>query len=101
MRILPIWQTPSVLPQGGNPAPSQGSLPSLSLRDISPKGRDKFGLRETKAFLSEEGGAAQAATEGAAREQVCMRVFLIRQMYSPHRLLGSPLGRAGICEAND
>ena len=33
--------TPSVLPQGGKPAPSQGSLPSLSLRDISPKGRDK------------------------------------------------------------
>ena len=31
-----------------------------------------------KAFLSEEGGAAQAVTEGAAHEQVCMRVFLIR-----------------------
>ena len=32
--------------------------PSLSLRDISPKGRDKFGLCETKAFLPEEGGTA-------------------------------------------
>ena len=41
--------------------------PSLSLRDISPEGRDKFGLREPKAFLPEEGGAAQAVTEGAAR----------------------------------
>ena len=42
MRILSICKTPSVLPQGGNPAPSQGSQPSLSLRDISPKGRDKL-----------------------------------------------------------
>ena len=42
MRILSICKTPSVLPQGGNPAPSQGSQPSLSLRDISPKGRDRL-----------------------------------------------------------
>jgi len=32
-----------------------------------------------KAFLFEEGVAAQAVTEGAAREQVCIRVSLIRQ----------------------
>ena len=32
-----------------------------------------------KAFLPEEGGAAQAVTEGAAREKVCARVSLIRQ----------------------
>ena len=32
-----------------------------------------------KAFLSEEGGTAQAVTEGTAREQVCMRVNSIRQ----------------------
>ena len=31
-----------------------------------------------KAFLPEEGGAAQAVTEGAARGQVCMRVSLMR-----------------------
>ena len=43
--------------------------PSLSLRDISPRGRDKFGLR------------------GKAKNSL--------------RLLGSPFGRAGICEAND
>ena len=54
-----------------------------------------------KAFLPEEGGAAQAVTEGAARKQVCIRTTLIRQAPSPHRLLGSPFGRAGICEAND
>ena len=54
-----------------------------------------------KAFLPEEGGAAQAVTEGAARGQVCIRTALIRQAPSPHRLLGSPFGRAGICEAND
>ena len=43
--------------------------PSLSLRDISPRGRDKFGLRvKAKNSLP---------------------------------LLGSPFGRAGICEAND
>ena len=57
--------------------------------------------RKTKAFLSEEGGTAQAVTEGATREQVCMRFTLIRQVCSLRRLLGSPLGRAGICEAND
>ena len=45
MRILSIYKTPSVLPQSGNPAPSRGSQPSLSLRDISPKGRDKIGWR--------------------------------------------------------
>ena len=57
MRILSIYKTPSVLPQSGNPAPSRGSQPSLSLRDISPKGRDKIrGRVREKAFLSEEGG---------------------------------------------
>ena len=54
-----------------------------------------------KAFLPEEGGAAQAVTEGAARKQVCIRAALIRQARGSHRLLGSPFGRAGICEAND
>ena len=102
MRILPICKTPSVLPQGGNPAPSKRE-PALSVaaRHLSQRERQVWIVRKTKAFLPEEGGAAQAVTEGAAREQVCMRVFLIRQMYSPHRLLGSPFGRAGICEAND
>ena len=31
-------------------------------------------VRKTKVFLSEEGGTAQAVTEGAARGQVCARV---------------------------
>ena len=34
-------------------------------------------MRKTKAFLSEEGGAAQAVTEGAAREQLRFRVNLM------------------------
>ena len=42
MHILSICKTPSVLPQGGKTALSQGSQPSLSLRDISPKGRDRL-----------------------------------------------------------
>ena len=43
--------------------------------------RDKVGLRvKTKAFLPEEGGTAQAVTEGAARGQIRMRVSLIRQV---------------------
>ena len=33
---------------------------------------------QLKAFLFEEGGAASAVTEGAAREQICFRVNLIR-----------------------
>ena len=53
------------------------------------------------AFLFEEGGAAQAVTEGAARGQVCARDSLIYQDCGSHQLLGSPFGRAGICEAND
>ena len=36
-------------------------------------------MTERAAFLSEEGGAASAVTEGAAHEQVCMQVSLIRQ----------------------
>ena len=31
-----------------------------------------------KAFLPEEGGTAQAVTEGAARWQVCIRASLVR-----------------------
>ena len=34
--------------------------------------------RRTKAFLSEEGGTAQAVTEGAARGQVCTKANLMR-----------------------
>ena len=50
-------------------AKKETAMPSLSLRDISPRGRDKFGLRvKAKNSLP---------------------------------LLGSPFGRAGICEAND
>ena len=39
----------------------------------------KIFQNKPKAFLLEEGGAALAVTEGAAREQVCIRVTLIRQ----------------------
>ena len=38
----------------------------------------KIFQNKPKAFLLEEGGAALAVTEGAAREQVCIRVTLIR-----------------------
>ena len=54
-----------------------------------------------EAFLFEEGGAAQAVTEGAARGQVCEKNSLMRHVCGSLRLLGSPFGRAGICEAND
>ena len=57
--------------------------------------------RAPKAFLFEEGGTAQAVTEGAAREQACLRVIPICQAHSPHRFLGSPFGRAVVCHAND
>ena len=43
-----------------------------------PKGETSWSVRKTKAFLSEEGGAAQAVTEGAAHEQVCIRANLMR-----------------------
>ena len=67
MRILPICKTPSVLPQGGNPAPSRRE-PALSVaaRHLSQRERQVWIVRKTKAFLPEEGGAAQAVTEGAA-----------------------------------
>ena len=40
--------------------------------------------RKTKAFLFEEGGTAQAVTEGAARGQVCARVSLMRPVRLEH-----------------
>ena len=76
--------------------------PALSVapRHLSQRERQVKSC-ETKAFLSEEGGAAQAATEGAAHEQVCLELPLICRACGSHRLLGSPFGRAGICKAND
>ena len=78
-RILPICKTPSVLPRGGNPAPSKRE-PALSVaaRHLSRRERQVWIARKTKAFLPEEGGTAQAVTEGAARWQVCIRANLMR-----------------------
>ena len=79
MRILPICKTPSVLPQGGNPAPSKRE-PALSVaaRHLSQRERQVGTVRKTKAFLPEEGGTAQAVTEGAAHKQVRIRSNLMR-----------------------
>ena len=79
MRILPICKTPSVLPQGGNPAPSKRE-PALSVaaRHLSRRERQVWIVRKIKAFLPEEGGTAQAVTEGAAHGQVCIRANLMR-----------------------
>ena len=101
MRICQFVKLPQSLP-AANPAPSKKE-PALSVaaRHLSQRERQVWIVRKLKAFLPEEGGTAQAVTEGAARKQVCMRSTLIRQANSSHRLLGSPLGRAGICEAND
>ena len=79
MRILPICKTPSVLPQGGKPAPSRRE-PALSVaaRQLSQRERQVWTARKTKAFLPEEGGTAQAVTEGAARGQVCAKDSLMR-----------------------
>ncbi len=49
---------------------------SVAARHLSQRER-LVKLRDTKAFLSEEGGTAQAVTEGAARGQVCIRAILI------------------------
>ena len=79
MRILPICKTPSVLPQGGNPAPSKRE-PALSVaaRHLAQRERQVWSVRKTKAFLPEEGGTAQAVTEGAARGQIRIRANLMR-----------------------
>ena len=79
----------------------EGACPLCRCATSLPEGETSWIVRKTKAFLPEEGGAAQAVTEGAAREQICMRVNLVRHVRSSHQLLGSPFGRAGICEAND
>ena len=39
-----------------------------------PKGETNWIAREAKAFLPEEGGAAQAVTEGAARKQIRIKL---------------------------
>ena len=49
---------------------SKGKALSVAPRHLSQRERQVESC-ETKAFLPEEGGAAQAATEGA--EQVCIR----------------------------
>ena len=44
MRILSICKTPSVFACGKSSSLKEEAQPSLSLRDISPRGRDEFGL---------------------------------------------------------
>ena len=80
---------------------TNGNALSVAARHLSQRERQVWTARKTKAFLPEEGGTAQAVTEGAAREQVCARDCLMRHVCGSLRLLGSPFGRAGICEAND
>ena len=79
MRICQFVKLPQSLP-AANPAPSKKE-PALSVaaRHLSQRERRVWIVRKTKAFLPEEGGTAQAVTEGAARWQVCTRVSLIRQ----------------------
>ena len=78
--------------QGKFEKPCQSVLAlSVAARHLSQRERQVWFAHKTKAFLPEEGGTAQAVTEGAARGQVCARVSLMRQVCSPHRLLGSPL----------
>ena len=61
------------------PPPSKRE-PALSVaaRHLSQRERQVWIVRKTKAFLPEEGGTAQAVTEGAARGQVCIRENLMR-----------------------
>ena len=77
MRICQFVKLPQSLP-AANPAPSKRE-PALSVaaRHLSQRER-QGGLREPKAFLPEEGGTAQAVTEGAAHGQVCIRANLMR-----------------------
>ena len=51
---------------------------SVAARHLSHRERQVWIARKTKAVLSEEGGTAQAVTEGAARKQVCIRSNLMR-----------------------
>ena len=69
---------PQSLPMA-NPAPSRRE-PALSVaaRHLSRRERQVWTVRKTKAFLPEEGGTAQAVTEGAARGQVCIRANPMR-----------------------
>ena len=79
MRILPICKTPSVFACGKSSSLEEGASPLCRCATSLPEGETRWTVRKTKAFLPEEGGAAQAVTEGAAREKVCARVSLIRQ----------------------
>ncbi|MBU5490550.1 hypothetical protein [Butyricicoccus intestinisimiae] len=49
-------------------------------------------MRKTKAFLFEEGGTAQAVTEGAAREQVRMQITWFVKRTVRTGFLALPLG---------
>ena len=50
MRILPICKTPSVFACGKSSSLKEGAKPFLSLRDISPKGRDKLDCAEDQSL---------------------------------------------------
>ena len=56
----------------------EGASPLCRCATSLPKGETSWTARKTKAFLFEEGGTAQAVTEGAAHEQVRIRANLMR-----------------------
>ena len=73
MRILSICNPPSVFACGKSSSLEEGASPLCRCATSLPEGETSWIARKTKAFLPEEGGTAQAVTEGAAHGQVCIR----------------------------
>ena len=61
-----------------NPTSKNRSMPDKQKEPFAKTRKVLFLRGGAKAFLPEEGGTAQAVTEGAAREQVCIRENLMR-----------------------
>ena len=78
IRILPICKTPSVFACGKSSSLEEGASPLCRCATSLPEGETRWIVRKPKAFLPEEGGTAQAVTEGAARWQVCAKANLMR-----------------------
>ena len=77
MRILSDLQNSlSLAARRQSSSLEEGASPLCRCATSLPKGETSWVVRKTKAFLPEEGGTAQAVTEGAAHEQVCIRANL-------------------------
>ncbi len=116
MRILPICKTPSVLPQGGNPAPSRRE-PALSVaarhlsqREKTPQSlRDSSPFRGAKSASPERGGGPRQRWRGRTESKNPALSVAARHLSQRERQVGiarkrkefAPVSRRNVKWNND